>query len=114
MKSAFKCLYYLENSEHCILEIKRSDLAGDADLAELFRWLFLDKKTQQVQPLIFRSMDSSGEVQERFFEQGYLKFNEQTATYIEKFNSAQHQLKNYTGTTLPSAISDTITTYLGL
>lgn len=112
MKPAFNCLYYLENSEHCILEIKRTDLPDDADIAEVFRWLFLDKKTQQIQSLIFRSMDSSGEVQERFFEQGYLKFNDQTATYIEKFNSAQHQLKNLTGTVLPIAIVNCLSAYL--
>ncbi|SMD14568.1 hypothetical protein [Pedobacter nyackensis] len=112
MKPALKCLYYLENSEHCILEIKRTDLADNADLSEIFRWLFLDKKTQEIQSLTFRSMDSSGEVQERFFEQGYLKFNDHTATYIEKFNSAQHQLENHTGTPLPPEILDILTAYL--
>ena len=112
MKPAFTCLYYLENAAHCILEIKRSDLPENADIAEKFRWLFLDKTTKQVHSLTFRSMDSSGEVQERFFEQGYLKFNAETATYIEKFNSGQHQLNNHTGITLPAEIKDTITAYL--
>lgn len=112
MKPTYICLYYLENPDHCILEIKRTDLAENADISEVFRWLLLDKKTQEIQSLTFRSMDSSGEVQERFFEQGYLKFNDQSATYIEKFNSAQHQLINHNSKILPTEIQNIITTYL--
>ncbi|MNX86750.1 hypothetical protein D3C86_1186470 [compost metagenome] len=111
MKPVFTCLYYLENPDHCIMEIKRTDLTEDADISEIFRWLILDKKTKQIQSLTFRSMDSSGEVQERFFEQGYLKFNDQSATYIEKFNSAQHQLDTHIPATLPTQIQDIVTAY---
>lgn len=91
MEPAFTCLYYLENDTHCILEIKRTDLPENADISEVFQWLMLAKQSQQIEALTFRSIDSSGQVQERFFEQGYLKFNSQTGTYIEKFNSGQHQ-----------------------
>lgn len=112
MKPAFSCLYYLDNSEHCILEIKRTDLPENADISEVCRWLVLTKQSQQVPQLTFRSMDSSGEVQERFFDQGYLKFNSQNATYIEKFNSAQHQLDNKTGQLLPEELIATINKYL--
>lgn len=112
MRPAFNCLYFLENAEYCILEIKRTDLEENADIADIFRWLFIDKKANHVQSLAFRSMDSSGEVQERFFEQGYLKFNDQTATYIEKFNSAQYQLDNHTGITMPTEVKNIVTTYL--
>lgn len=112
MKPAFICLYYLENTEQCILEIKRTDLPENADISEVFQWLILTKQNQQIQPLIFRSMDSSGEVQERFFEQGYLKFSNQSGTYIEKFNSAQHQLDNKTGQSLPIEINDILINYL--
>lgn len=94
------------------MEIKRTDLTEDADISEIFRWLILDKKTEEIQSLTFRSMDSSGDVQERFFEQGYLKFNDQSATYIEKFNSAQHQLDNQTPAILPTQIQDILTAYL--
>ncbi|MEQ7802020.1 hypothetical protein ABDJ41_19650 [Pedobacter sp. ASV1-7] len=112
MKPAFICLYYLENTEQCILEIKRTDLPENADISEVFQWLILTKQSQQIQPLIFGSMDSSGEVQERFFEQGYLKFSNQSGTYIEKFNSAQHQLDNKTGQSLPIEINDILINYL--
>lgn len=112
MKPTYNCLYYLENATHCILEIKRTDLEEDADISIKFRWLFLNKNTKQVQSLIFRSMDSSGEVQERFFEQGYLKFNEQIGTYIEKFNSAQHQMDNRIPAILPEEIQQIINAHL--
>lgn len=112
MKPAFICLYYLENNEYCILEIKRTDLPEHADISEIFQWFKLAKQSQQIQSLTFRSMDSSGEVQERFFDQGYLKFNSQNGTYIEKFNSGQHQLENKTGQRLPTEIINILTPVL--
>ncbi len=38
-------------------------------------------------------MDRSDNIEERYFEEGYLKFNLTSGTFIEKFNLAQHQLK---------------------
>ncbi|WP_316814525.1 hypothetical protein [Pedobacter nyackensis] len=112
MKTDFNCLYFLENEQYVIVEIKRNDLSEDADLSDVFRWLVLNKSTREVLSLIFRSMDSSGEVQERFFEQGYLKFNNESGTYIEKFNSGQYQFENKTGTPLPLETVNTIIAYL--
>ncbi|NQX38419.1 hypothetical protein SAMN05421820_101439 [Pedobacter steynii] len=112
MKPSFTCLYFLENEKHLILEIKRTDLPQDAELSEVFLWLVMEKERKLILPLTFRSMDSSGEVQERFFEQGYLKFNNLTGTYIEKFNSGQHQLGNKSGNPLQAEIIDIIAEYL--
>ncbi|MNL12752.1 hypothetical protein D3C87_1336270 [compost metagenome] len=112
MQPDFTCLYFLENEKHVVLEIKRYDLAENADIADVYLWLVIDKKARQITRLTFRSMDSSGEVQERFFEQGYLKFNSHTGTYIEKFNSGQHQLENKTGQALPAEIIETLSSYL--
>nr|WP_068886756.1 hypothetical protein [Pedobacter panaciterrae] len=112
MKPFFTCLYYLENDSDCLLEIKRNDLPADADISDIFRWLYINKHTFEISPLVFRSMDSSGEVQERFFDQGYLKFNDHTGTYIEKFNSAQHQLENKTGLTISTELHKAIVSYL--
>ncbi|WP_448104350.1 hypothetical protein [Pedobacter panaciterrae] len=114
MKPPFTCLYYLENDSDCLLEVKRNDLPANADIADIFRWLYINKQTFEISPLVFRSMDSSGEVQERFFDQGYLKFNDQTGTYIEKFNSAQHQLENKTGLAISDELQHIITRYLNL
>lgn len=113
MHPAFNCLYYLENTEHCILEIKRKDLPQDSELAEIYLWLIFDKKSSQIQRLNFRSMDSLGDVQERFFDQGYLKFNNEKGTFIEKFNSGQHQLVNKSNEPLPAFINKVLANYLG-
>jgi hypothetical protein len=89
---SFDCLYFLENFSMQIIEIKRTDLPEDAELSKKFKWLKFDKETDQLSELEFSAMDSSGEIEERYFEQGYLKFNNSTGTFIEKFNSAQHPL----------------------
>lgn len=112
MTPNFTCLYFLENEKHTLLEIKRKDLDEKADISDVYLWLMVEKSSSYIEKLIFRSMDSSGEIQERFFEQGYLKFNEQSGTYIEKFNSAQYQLENKSGQSLPSTIIQALTAYL--
>lgn len=88
----FECLYVLNNSQLYILEIRRSDLSDTAPAAERFRWMKIDRQNNQITNLTFRSMDAAGEIEERYFEQGFLKFNKETGTFIEKFNSAQHTL----------------------
>lgn len=88
----FDCLYFLENFSMIIIEIKRTDLSEDAEIGEKFKWLKFDKETNEISELNFSSMDSSEEIEERYFEQGYLKFNNTTGTFIEKYNSAQHPL----------------------
>lgn len=90
--SAFTCLYLLENFYQYVLEIKRNDLEESAPASEKFRWLKIDKESKSVTDLTFRSMDSAGDIEERYFEQGFLKFNSTIGTFIEKFNSAQHPL----------------------
>lgn len=112
MKPAFNCLYYLEDGKTCIVEIKRTDLTADADISEVFRWLMVDVQSAKVSGLDFRSLDRSDNVEERFFDQGYLKFNPEQGTFIEKFNSAQHQLENKTKTELPSNIRTAIAHFL--
>jgi hypothetical protein len=112
MTPEFNCLYYLENDTICILEIKRTDLPENADIAERFRWLQLKIASLKVESLEFRSMDRSDNVEERFFEQGYLKFNPETGTFIEKFNSAQHKLEVKNINTFPSAYKNVICDFL--
>ena len=112
MKPDFTCLYFLENEDHAVIEIKRYDLDEKADIAGVYLCLIPEKQSGNIHKLAFRSMDSSGEVQERYFDQGYLKFNNQNGTYIEKFNSGQHQLENKTGQSLPIEINKALTSYL--
>ncbi|MDQ8051953.1 MAG: hypothetical protein REI78_02955 [Pedobacter sp.] len=89
----FKCLYLLENFYLYIIEVKRTDLADDAPASEKFKWLKIDKASNKTTQITFRSMDSSGEIEERYFEEGFLKFNNTIGTFIEKYNSAQHPLE---------------------
>jgi hypothetical protein len=109
---AFECLFFLENSSLQIIEIKRNDLTEDAEASEKFKWLRIDKETLQIIPLNFASMDSSGEIEERYFNEGYLKFNNTTGTYIEKYNSAQHPLDRRMDFKISSALENTITDFL--
>ncbi|WP_316829661.1 hypothetical protein [Pedobacter aquatilis] len=94
MSSSYKILYLFENTELLITEIKRLDLPEDAKVDEIFHWLLLEKQSSSFVKLWFRSMDSSAEIEEWYFEQGYLKFSETEATFIEKYNSSQHKLTN--------------------
>ncbi|MES2457801.1 MAG: hypothetical protein V4594_19745 [Bacteroidota bacterium] len=112
MKPTFECLYRLENGTHIILEIKRTDLPNDADVSDIYKWLFIDKNGLSINQLWFCSTDSSGDVEERYFEQGYLKFDNAQGIFIEKFNSAQHQMVNNNNLQLPDDIMRAIVDYL--
>ena len=112
MKPKFDCLYFLDNTSVFIIEIKRTDLAEDADISAVYNWMKIDKSTLQVNLLSFRAMDSSAQIEERFFEEGYLKFNEHEGTFIEKFNSGQHQLTHRKNMVLSEALRSSIENYL--
>jgi hypothetical protein len=112
MKPVFKTLYYLENGTLSILEIKRTDLSEDAERSEVYKWLQVNKFSFEVSAMSFRSMDSSDNVEERFFDQGYLKINRDQGTFIEKFNSGLHNLKNHAVTELPLEVQGAIEAYL--
>lgn len=109
---AFECLYFLENFYLGIIEVKRLDLDDDASVAEKFHWLKIDKESIKVCPLTFHSMDSAGEIEERYFEQGFLKFNNTIGTFIEKYNSAQHHLQHSGCLEVSEEIEKAINAYL--
>lgn len=88
------------------------DLSGISDESSLYSWLYFDKQTSALIKLWLCSTDSSAAVQERYFEQGYLKFSSTQATFIEKFNSAQFSLENKTGKDYPNKLTHHIENYL--
>lgn len=88
----FEPLYFLESPDLAIVEIKRNDLGDYATKEDQFQWLLIPKNNFNVSPLTFGSMDSTTDIEERFFAEGFLKFGPHNGTYIAKFNSAQHQL----------------------
>jgi hypothetical protein len=112
MSPAFTCIYFLENTDTYILEIKRNDLPQDEDISKIYQWMRISKDFQQASPLTFRSMDSSLEVEERYFEEGFLKFNRDNGTFIEKYNSAQHNLAARSSLDIPPDLTEAINNYL--
>lgn len=104
--------YFFENNHLSIMEIQRLDLPLENDHHKIYHWLLYDKTSQALVKLWLRSKDSSPEIEERFFEQGYLKFSNRDATYIEKFNVAQHRLFNYSQRAVLPEISNLIENYL--
>lgn len=107
-KQFFDCLYLLESNEFYLVEIKRNDLGDYAAVSEKFQWLKIPKANQPISKLTFRSMDSSEEIEERYFEEGFLKFSSEAGTFIEKYNSAQHILDNNSSDKLPEALHQKI------
>ena len=112
MLSKYKTLYLFENAETLILEIQRLDLPDHTDISQIYHWLYFDKLTSSMVKLWFRSMDSSAEIEERYFEQGYLKFSSTEATFIEKFNSSQHKLINHSMKSISDETKNLIEDYL--
>jgi len=112
MSTSFTCIYFLENTDTYILEIKRNDLSPDEDISKVYQWMRISKDFLQASPLTFRSMDSSMDVEERYFEEGFLKFNRNTGTFIEKYNSAQHNLEAKSSSEVPPGLTDAINDFL--
>jgi hypothetical protein len=114
MKSSFKCLYHLESDLISILEIRKMNLPIEAPKSDVYKWLSYNKANAEVIQLNFTSSDSSQDVQERYFEQGYLKFSQHSGTFIEKFNSAQYPLINVSEEELPHSLLTVIEDFLSL
>ena len=108
----FQCLFLLESTDFFILEIKRTDIPENSPPADRFKWLRIEKEKSVVASLNFRSMDSSGEIEERFFDEGFLKFDSSEGAFIEKFNKAQHSLKRLASVSLEESIVNCISQYL--
>ncbi|MGF1922715.1 MAG: hypothetical protein ACQUHE_00945 [Bacteroidia bacterium] len=102
----------MENTDTYILEIKRTDLPQDEDVSKVYQWMRVSKDFQYASPLTFRSMDSSLEVEERYFDEGFLKFNRNNGTFIEKYNSAQHNLEAKNSNEVPKELIEAITGFL--
>ncbi len=84
----------LENTDHFLIEVKKVDIG---DVYENRYWLKVNKDQLHINILNLRAIDSSRDIEERFFEEGYLKFNAEKGIFIEKFNSGQHQYQILNG-----------------
>ncbi|WP_316848910.1 hypothetical protein [Pedobacter agri] len=92
MLSNYEIKRLFENDQLIIVEIKIPQSKDGLYSSDQYEWLYLEKKSNALVKLWLKSRDSSPAIEERFFEQGYLKFNRTQATFIEKYNSAQHTL----------------------
>jgi hypothetical protein len=88
LTASISCKRILENTDHYLMEVKKIDVG---EIYENYYWLKITKDQFDVSPLNLKAIDSSREVEERFFDEGYLKFSADQGIFIEKFNSGQHQ-----------------------
>ncbi len=106
----FKTLYFLDGDETALVEVRRSDLPGEADKSKLYFWFLLRKKTGQISRLEFISMRSDNEKEERIFSQGKLSFDK----LLGEFEDANGKLilKSRPVRQLPEMIREKISTFL--
>ena len=111
MTPTYEILHFFESPALFIAEIKVQGVNNDVDLSLKFHWLYYDRVNGALIKLWFKSMDSSPSVEERYFEQGFLKFTAVSATFIEKFNSSQHTLDNRSDETPNPALLSILDSY---
>ena len=102
----FEWLYFLDSPQLCIIEISATDLL--AEIQDHYQWLLINKLTLDVKELQFKAMDSSHEIEERFFDLGYLKFNTEKGIYISKEPATQYPLYNKSCDAIPGDIMEAI------
>lgn len=112
MSTQYQVVYLFENPELIILKIKSPETVPQLNSWDAFHWLYFDKATKSLVKLWFHSSDASAAIEERYFEQGYLKFSRTEATFIEKFNSFQHKLVNYSARPINADVDQLIVGYL--
>lgn len=112
MPTEYKIIYLFENPDLIIIKLKLAESPSMANSWDAFHWLYFDKLSGSLVKLWFHTSDSSTEIEERYFEQGYLKFSKTEATFIEKFNSSQHKLVNYCARAVSTEVQALIAEYL--
>lgn len=112
MQLIFVPLCFLDADELSILEIKRIDFEAAPEKHLIHYWLIHDKQSGLINRLTFSAMDSTSDLEERFFEEGFLKFNTQTGTYITKFNANQYELRVKPTSSLPITLEQQISCFL--
>jgi len=103
MKAALTSSFFLDNGSLCIIE---TIWLGQS------QWVLLHKKTLEIKTLQVGSKDNSAEVEERFFDMGYLKFDSRQGVFIEKYNAALHHLENRTSENVPETYLNMIYNHL--
>jgi len=111
MKSEkIKVLYFLENKQSVLLEIKRLCRQNEPDKSKVFFWLLIHKHPQKIKKLTFLSMKSENNQEERTFREGRLKFNDQNGVF--KTTDREEIFENKTTGSFPLALQKSILQWL--
>ncbi len=111
MQKSFDCLCFLDNNNLCIFEIARPVQSAPA-YGKSYEWLLLQKSDMSISSLSLKSRDDSFYVQERYFNLGYLKYNQHDGIFIERSNTGQHPLENRECTGIPENYLQVVEDYL--
>ena len=98
----FKVLFFLKGKEQSIIEIKRTDIESD-DKSKIYFWLRFYEKDNSIERLIFSSMKTTGEVEERKFTEGVLIFDNQSGHFSNDIGE-QINFKNEISKKIPKEI----------
>lgn len=86
MQKNFDCRYFLDNHNLCFLEVATPVFGSEVHLKS-YEWLLIYKADQSIKMLSLKFRDESTEVQERYFNLGFLKFSPREGVFIETGNS---------------------------
>lgn len=114
MLPSFHCIYFFGNQQILILEIKRTDLSSDSVKADTYKWLLVEKSTEQIIQLDFLAMHTTNGAEERFFRQGYLSFDTNQAVYIREASSVQEFLDTFDSSEISRELNLNIQRFLNL
>ncbi|WP_321330792.1 hypothetical protein [uncultured Bacteroides sp.] len=102
MEKPYEVLFFLENESVAIVEIKRTDLPESATPDMKYHWVRCTKSNHLVDLFTFWKMNATDELQERWFEQGELKFSPLSG-YFED-SAGRISLQNHTGNLPPEEV----------
>jgi hypothetical protein len=81
----FTPLFYLMNENYNVIEVKLNDMPKETALDQVYHWLFITKKTNKIEKLIFKSMSeeviNGNKMNVREFDNAELRFDEAFAKF---------------------------------
>lgn len=109
MTTSLKTLYFLDSEEISLIEVKLTGLPQETEKSKVYFWLMIDKSSERIEKLVFVSMKSEAEKEERIFTKGKLTFNATSGIFetVQK----KYPLGNFQADRLPKKIKDIIQDY---
>lgn len=107
-----ECHTFLDTETQSVIEIELTELPVSTAQKYNRQWFLVNKSNLDIKVLQFRSMDSTQDIEERFFDLGYLKFDSQKGVYISKEPTMYYQLKNNSPEKIPQQTMEAVARYL--